>query len=62
MVKCPECGSEEYTEGDDTWCTQCKKMVKICYCDDCTTEFFSCGHRAPEKHQCESTKSTLRRV
>ena len=61
MVECPSCKCKEYTETDEISCPDCKKTVKICYCKDCMTEFYSCGHLAPEKRQCSVTSSKLKR-
>ncbi|NHI91520.1 MAG: hypothetical protein EAX96_03385 [Candidatus Lokiarchaeota archaeon] len=60
MVSCPDCTCEDYTQGEKTWCSECKKDVYAYYCDDCTLKYYSCGHKPPEKHQCDCTASKLR--
>ena len=61
MVECPSCKCEEYTETKEITCNDCKKTVTLCYCEDCMTEFYSCGHLTPEKRQCSVTSSKLKR-
>ena len=58
MIRCPDCNSEEYTKSEEKiWCSECRKEVNICYCDNCTIKYYSCGHKAPTKRQCSVTRS-----
>ena len=57
VIKCPKCGKEDIENLGENWCYICNEKLEKYICMNCVTYFFECGHIAPEKRQCTSTKS-----